>query len=76
MKEELEKFPGGLVGLGSCGAAAMSLVTTVMCIWALAQELLHAVGVSKKKKKSQGSDSINWWIEHIWIKDFLDKISA
>ena len=53
MKEELEKFPGGSVGLGSCGAAAMSLVTTVMCIWALAQELLHAVGVSKKKKKKK-----------------------
>lgn len=48
-----EEFPGGKVGWGSVGVTAAAGVATVVQIWSLAQEFLHAAGAAKKTKQNQ-----------------------
>ena len=43
----LEEFPGGV----AVKAQGLGIVTAVAKVQSLAQELLHAMGVAKKKKK-------------------------
>ena len=44
------EFPGGLVGKGSSIVTAAARVAAVALVGSLAQELLHAAGIAKKKK--------------------------
>ena len=46
-----KKFPGGSVGGGSGIVTAVAQVTAVLRVPPLAQELPHAMGSAKKKKK-------------------------
>ena len=44
------EFPGGLAGLGSHIIAVVAQVTIVVWVKSLTQELLHAIGMAKRKK--------------------------
>ena len=52
-KAEPREFLCGTVGYRSSIIIAMALVTTVARVRSLAQELPHAIGTTKKKKKKK-----------------------
>ena len=52
------EFPGGLAVKDSAASLLMTQVTVVTWVWSLAWELLHAMGLAKKRKKKRTKKKI------------------